>query len=102
MLKLGGGVKINLPKFETTQERVDFAGKIIAEKPDSFKFVDIPEQDRLVSIRLDVLATYILQADVEQEKDILTRYKTKARRKTEIPFSNHRNSEHFLGEDKIM
>lgn len=102
MLLLSRGVKITLPKYETIEERIKFAGDIILEHPDLFEFIDIPEQDRLVSIRLDVLGTYILQADNEKEKDILTRYKTKARAKTEIPFSNHRNSEHFEAKDKIL
>lgn len=91
LILLGNGEKINLPKSLNVSERIEFVDKLTREYPFSFTLTDNNEHNRLVSIRLDILGTYILHADKNKGNYIMSRHKVKSRAKNEIPFSSINN-----------
>lgn len=77
-----------LPPLETVEERIELVNKIIEEYPLSFELSGFERADKKVFIRLDILGTYILNADKRNDKSIMTKYKMKARKFQEPVLSN--------------
>lgn len=84
---LNSGTKIDLPTELTTQQRIDFVKELTEKYPDDFGY-HLPETNalydnaRLITMRLDTLAQYIL--DSTKNEGILTRYKSKKIKRNEF------------------
>lgn len=97
ILKLSSGIKIDLPTEYNTEERVDLVNQILTDYPLEFvyngddmftaKFNSKVDNNKLVKIKLDILATYIIRAEEKYSKNILSRYKETKRPLQELPFS---------------
>ena len=86
--------EVELPQELNLQERIAFCEKIIEEHPESFEYM-MPKNNKdpntfgtQVSMRLELLGTYILNA-AEKDKDcpIMSEYKEKKIIKNEINMS---------------
>jgi hypothetical protein len=89
-------IVIDLPNDLNTEERIEFVNRIIIEHGDELayqekmfdtKYGKAIDTNKLIKVRLDILATYILIADPSYTKDIMSQYKIKMRPFQEIPFS---------------
>ena len=85
-LKLYSG-DIQFPLNLNTQERMIFAQKIIDDNPESFTQSGYDKADNKVRVRLDILATYILNAEKDIRENVMSRYKEKRRPFQEKPIS---------------
>ena len=90
-IKLLDGKEIELPQELDVDERIALCQKITDEYPESFQYV-MPKNNKdpnlygnQVSMRLEMLGTYILNAvDNDKEHPVMTEYKEKRINKNEI------------------
>ncbi len=100
-LKLYGADDLYLPLDLDLYERIELAEKIIKDYSTSFEYSGAQSSDRKAQIRLDILATYILNAVKGIRGDVMSRYKIKRRPYQERPFSNFSDSNRRLYNNKL-
>jgi hypothetical protein len=64
------------------------AQKLIDDNPESFSQSGFEKADHKVRVRLDILSTYILNAEKNIREDVMSRYKEKYRPYQERPISS--------------
>jgi len=86
---------VDLPSGLSVEERNNFVKNILEEYPGNFITTGDLGIDKLPNIRLDILATYILQGvkDIRKDKTIMSRYKEKRRPFQETVISNLSNKQ---------
>lgn len=88
---------IELPNNLSTEERLELVNNILAKYPSEFEYGDMngetrfgqkQDTDILAKIKLDILATYLISAELElNSKEIMSRYKQVKRPLQEMSFS---------------
>lgn len=81
---------IDLPNELDINERKDFVNVVLKDHLEDFVVTGDFNIDKVVTVKLDILATYILQGikDIRKDKMIMSRYKEKRRPHQEIVVSN--------------
>lgn len=87
-LKLYNKDDIKLPLELDYLERMKFAEKVILDNPESFQITGFDRADNKVKVRLDILATYILNAVEDIREDVMSKYKQNVRPYQEKSISN--------------
>lgn len=79
---------IDLPLDLELNERVSYVNKLLEKYPEDFRYKDNYNTDRIVGVRLDILATYMLNKVENIRNDVMSRYKEKNRPVQEQSISN--------------
>lgn len=107
-LKLSN-ITINLPQEHSIEDRFNLVSEILEKYYSEFvtdepmfekKYGSRVDLHRHVKVKLDTLATYMLNSDKDSRKDktVMSRYKVKNRPLQEMPFSQFKTEENFNGE----
>lgn len=94
-INVSNDLTFDLPDELDTQERIKFCDELIEAYPmyfknsESFSGANVHSYNHKVSNRLEIMANYIL-ASVEKDDEytLLTQYKTKRNKNTEVFFSD--------------
>lgn len=87
---------IELPTDYTVEQRKCLVEKILSDYPEEFSYGDKMfdtkygkrvDVNNLAKIKLDILATYLINGTLNKDKEIMTRYKEAKRPLQEVSFS---------------
>lgn len=80
--------EIELPNSLTLTERQEFVEDIVKRYPENFQYTSYDNVDRVVVVRLDILATYILKCCDNIWNDCISEHKGRKRRAKELSFAD--------------
>jgi len=95
-LRLSTQETIELPKEYSQSQRLSFVNEILEKHPLEFQYnknmFDVrygqrQDSNRLIKVKLDILATYLIRSDEKYTKDVMSRYKEERRPVQEMAFS---------------
>ncbi|WP_336786938.1 hypothetical protein [Paenibacillus sp. MMO-177] len=105
-LRLSNGEVIELPSTVRNEngdeiavpeeERLQLVNEILAKYPEEFQYMSRmfgtrcgvrQDNNKMVKIKLDILATYLIRSDEKYTKDVMSRYKEEKRPLQEVAFS---------------
>lgn len=102
-LILSNGERIDLPNDLDIEERKALVNRLLETYPADFSYGDgdligsrygmRQDNNHLVKVRLDVLATYLIRGEPDYTETVMSNYKKQVRPQQERPFSQfHKNT----------